>query len=82
IMTIGLLIMLSLYGGWLVWVVLGFTVCYAIMRALTYKFYRTVSEELIVKRARSGSHFMESLYGIATIKSLNLKNRRSQHWLN
>ncbi|EJD6314002.1 TPA: peptidase domain-containing ABC transporter [Raoultella ornithinolytica] len=81
-MTIGLLIMLSLYGGWLVWVVLGFTVCYAIMRALTYKFYRTVSEELIVKRARSGSHFMESLYGIATIKSLNLKNRRSQHWLN
>lgn len=82
IMTIGLLIMLSLYGGWLVWVVLGFTVCYAIMRALTYKFYRTVSEELIVKRARSGSHFMESLYGIATIKSLNLKNRRSQDWLN
>ncbi|HAT1622695.1 TPA: peptidase domain-containing ABC transporter [Raoultella planticola] len=82
IMTIGLLIMLSLYGGWLVWVVLGFTVCYAIMRALTYKFYRTVSEELIVKRARSGSHFMESLYGIATVKSLNLKNRRSQHWLN
>lgn len=82
IMTIGLLIMLSLYGGWLVWVVLVFTVCYAIMRALTYKFYRTVSEELIVKRARSGSHFMESLYGIATIKSLNLKNRRSQHWLN
>ncbi|HDT6599546.1 TPA: peptidase domain-containing ABC transporter [Raoultella ornithinolytica] len=82
IMTIGLLIMLSLYGGWLVWVVLGFTVCYAIMRALTYKFYRTVSEELIVKRAPSGSHFMESLYGIATIKSLNLKNRRSQHWLN
>ena len=82
IMTIGLLIMLSLYGGWLVWVVLGFTVCYANMRALTYKFYRTVSEELIVKRARSGSHFMESLYGIATIKSLNLKNRRSQHWLN
>ncbi|ENL1648728.1 TPA: peptidase domain-containing ABC transporter [Raoultella ornithinolytica] len=82
IMTIGLLIMLSLYGGWLVWVVLGFTICYAIMRALTYKFYRTVSEELIVKRARSGSHFMESLYGIATIKSLNLKNRRSQHWLN
>ncbi|HEC2582598.1 peptidase domain-containing ABC transporter [Raoultella ornithinolytica] len=82
IMTIGLLIMLSLYGGWLVWVVLGSTVCYAIMRALTYKFYRTVSEELIVKRARSGSHFMESLYGIATIKSLNLKNRRSQHWLN
>jgi ATP-binding cassette subfamily B protein RaxB len=82
IMTIGLLVMLSLYGGWLVWVVLGFTLCYAAMRAITYKFYRAINEELIVKRARSGSHFMETLYGIATIKSLNLKNRRSQHWLN
>jgi ATP-binding cassette subfamily B protein RaxB len=81
-MTIGLLVMLSLYGGWLVWVVLGFTLCYAAMRAITYKFYRAINEELIVKRARSGSHFMETLYGIATIKSLNLKNRRSQHWLN
>ncbi|KIS41611.1 peptidase domain-containing ABC transporter [Kosakonia radicincitans] len=82
IMTVGVLIMMSLYGGWLVWIVLGFTVCYAAMRIITYKFYRTISEELIVKRARSGSHFMETLYGIATIKSLNLKNRRSQHWLN
>lgn len=82
IMTVGLLVMLSLYGGWLAWVVLGFTVCYAAMRIITYKFYRTISEELIIKRARSGSHFMETLYGIATVKSLNLKNRRSQHWLN
>ncbi len=32
IMTIGLLIMLTLYGGWLTWVVVGFTLCYAIMR--------------------------------------------------
>jgi ATP-binding cassette subfamily B protein RaxB len=82
IMTVGLLVMLSLYGGWLAWVVVGFTIFYAVMRIITYKFYRTINEELIVKRARSGSHFMETLYGIATIKSLNLKNRRSQHWLN
>jgi len=82
IMAIGLLIMLSLYGGWLVLVVIGFTLCYILMRLITYKFYRAINEELIVKQARSGSHFMESLYGIATIKSLNLKQRRSQHWLN
>lgn len=82
IMTIGLLIMLTLYGGWLVWVVLGFTACYAIMRFSTYRFYRRVSEEQVVKGARSSSHFMESLYGISTIKALNLKERRSQHWLN
>ncbi len=82
IMTVGLLIMLTLYGGWLVWVVVGFTACYAIMRLATYRFYRRVSEEQVVKGARSNSHFMESLYGIATIKALNLKERRSQHWLN
>lgn len=82
IMAVGLLVMLTLYGGWLVLVVLGFTLCYILIRLSTYKFYRAINEELIVKRARSGSHFMESLYGIATIKSLNLKHRRSQHWLN
>ena len=82
IMTIGLFIMLTLYGGWLVWVVVGFTLCYAIMRLATYHFYRRVSEEQVIKGARSSSHFMESLYGISTIKALNLQERRSQHWLN
>jgi ATP-binding cassette subfamily B protein RaxB len=81
-MTIGLLVMLTLYGGWLVWVVIGFTACYAIMRFATYSFYRRVTEEQVVKGARANSHFMESLYGISTIKALNLKERRSQHWLN
>jgi ATP-binding cassette subfamily B protein RaxB len=73
-MTIGLLIMLTLYGGWLVWVVVGFTLCYAIMRLATYRFYRRVAEEQVIKGARSSSHFMESLYGISTIKALNLKS--------
>lgn len=82
IMTIGLLIMLTLYGGWLVWVVVGFTACYAMMRLATYRFYRRVSEEQVIKGARSSSHFMETLYGIGTIKALNLKSIRSKHWLN
>ncbi|WP_159566135.1 peptidase domain-containing ABC transporter [Budvicia diplopodorum] len=82
IMTVGLLIMLTLYGGWLVWVVVGFTLSYAAMRFATYNFYRRVAEEQVIKNARSGSHFMESLYGISTIKALNLKERRSQHLLN
>ncbi|MBE8893624.1 peptidase domain-containing ABC transporter [Klebsiella grimontii] len=82
IMTVGLLVMMSLYGGWLVWVVVGFTLCYAIMRFGTYQFYRRIAEEQVIKGARSSSHFMESLYGISTIKALNLKERRSKHWLN
>ncbi|WP_058912475.1 peptidase domain-containing ABC transporter [Entomohabitans teleogrylli] len=82
IMTIGLLIMMTLYGGWLIWVVIGFTLCYALMRFGTYRFYRRIAEEQVIKSARSSSHFMESLYGISTIKALNLKERRSQNWLN
>lgn len=82
IMTVGLLVMMSLYGGWLVWVVVGFTLCYAIMRFGTYRFYRRIAEEQVIKGARSSSHFMESLYGISTVKALNLKERRSKHWLN
>ncbi|MFZ3620568.1 peptidase domain-containing ABC transporter [Leclercia barmai] len=82
IMTVGLVIMLTLYGGWLAIVVFGFTLIYALMRLATYQFYRRVAEEQVVKGARSGSHFMESLYGVSTIKALDLKSRRSQHWLN
>lgn len=82
IMTIGLLIMMVLYGGWLVWVVLGFTAIYCLFRLSTYRRYRQISEEVLVKNARSGSHFMETLYGISTLKVLGLSATRSQHWLN
>ena len=82
VMTIGLLVMMVLYGGWLVWVVLGFTAIYCLFRLSTYRRYRQISEEVLVKNARSGSHFMETLYGITTLKVLGLSATRSQHWLN
>lgn len=82
IMALGLLIMLIVYGGWLTWVVLGFTVCYAGLRLGTYGIYRRIAEEQIVKSARAGSHFMETLYGIGTIKALGLNPNRSSGWLN
>ncbi len=82
IMSVGLIIMMLLYGGWLVWVVLGITLIWCLFRLATYGFYRQVSEEQIVRLARSGSHFMETLYGIATLKSLGLSRLRAQHWMN
>lgn len=82
IMTIGLLVMMALYGGWLVWVVLGFALLYICLRLVTYQRYRQVSEEELVKNARAGSHFMETLYGVTTLKVLNLSATRAQHWLN
>lgn len=82
IMSVGLVVMLLLYGGWLVWVVLGFTLLYCLLRLSTYARYRQLSEEQLVKTARAGSHFMETLYGVATLKVLGLSATRSQHWLN
>lgn len=82
IMVIGVLVMLALYGGWLTWVVLGFTTVYVLMRLLTYGYYRQLSEEALVRGARASSYFMETLYGIATVKMQGMSERRGNHWLN
>lgn len=82
IMTIGLFAMMVLYGGWLVWVVTGFTIAYALIRLGTYRIFRQLSEEQIVKESKSGSHFMETLYGISTVKALGINQIRSNYWLN
>lgn len=82
IMTLGLIVMITLYGGWLVWIVLGFALVRCLFRLVSYEPYRLVSEEQIVGAARGTSHFMETLYGISTVKSLGLAERRAEHWLN
>ncbi|WP_440482008.1 peptidase domain-containing ABC transporter [Serratia marcescens] len=82
IMVIGVLVMMVLYGGWLTWVVIAFTAIYVLMRLLTYGYYRQLSEEALVREARAGSYFMETLYGIATVKMQGMAERRIAHWLN
>lgn len=82
IMSVGVFIMMLMYGGWLVWVVAGFTLIYIVLRLFTYQYYRQASEEQLVKAAKASSHFMETLYSIATLKSLGLAATRSHFWLN
>ncbi|PHM66589.1 peptidase domain-containing ABC transporter [Xenorhabdus sp. KJ12.1] len=82
IMAIGVLIMMVLYGGYLTWIVIGFTSLYVIIRLLTYNYYRQLSEELLVKDARASSYFMETLYGISTVKIQGMIEKRSTYWLN
>lgn len=82
IMVIGVVVMMALYGGWLIWVVLGFNAIYVLIRLLTYGKYRQLSEEALVRGARTQSYFMETLYGIATIKMQGMSERRGTHWLN
>lgn len=82
IMVVGVLVMMILYGGWLTWIVIAFTALYVLLRLLTYGYYRQLSEESLVRSARAGSYFMETLYGIATVKMQGITERRSAHWLN
>lgn len=82
IMVTGVLCMMILYGGTLTWIVLGFTAIYVLIRLVTYGYYRQLSEDKIVRSARSSSYFMETLYGIATVKIQGLAELRGAHWLN
>lgn len=82
IVSIGVFVMMVLYGGWLIWVVCAFTLVYALLRITTYHRYRQASEEQIVKEARASSHFMETLYGVGTLKALGITKLRSKFWLN
>lgn len=82
IMVVGLLVMLIMYGGWLTWVVIGFTAIYVVLRLVSYSYYRQLSEESLVRGARASSYFMETLYGIATVKMQGMGERRGSHWLN
>lgn len=81
IMVLGVLIMMTLYGGWLTWIVISFTAIYIYLRVFTYTYYRQLSEESLVRKARASSFFMETLYGIATIKMQRLASKRSSRWL-
>lgn len=82
IMVVGVSVMMMLYGGYLTWIVVGFTAVYAFIRLFTYSYYRQLSEEMLVRGARANSYFMETLFGIATVKIQGMAEQRGAHWLN
>ncbi|HGX9566682.1 TPA: peptidase domain-containing ABC transporter [Escherichia coli] len=82
IMVVGVCVMMLLYGGYLTWIVLCFTTIYIFIRLVTYGNYRQISEECLVREARATSYFMETLYGIATVKIQGMVGIRGAHWLN
>lgn len=82
IMAVGMGVMLFLYGGWL-----GGIACIAItldmlIRLTTYGTYRRASVEAVVQDSKSQTYFIETLRNMATVKILNLRERRQTAWLN
>ncbi len=82
IMSIGMLIMLFVYGGWLALVALASTALNAGLRLIAYKAYRESTEEALIAEARQQSHFIETVRGMASVKLLNLRERRRGVWMN
>jgi ATP-binding cassette subfamily B protein RaxB len=81
-MAIGLLAMMLAFGGELAFVAVATTLTYLLLRCAAYAPYRRASEEAIVRHAREGSHFLESMRGACAIKVLGLEDARHAAWLN
>ena len=81
-MAIVLLAMMVAFGGGLALVAVATTSAYLLLRCAAYAPYRRASEEAIVRRAREGSHFLESVRGACAIKALGLEGARHAAWLN
>ncbi len=82
IMSVGMLAMLAIFGGWLALVVVASTALTAALRIFAYGSYREGTEEAIVAEARQQSHFIETVRGMASVKLLDLRERRSGTWMN
>ncbi|WP_298822393.1 peptidase domain-containing ABC transporter [uncultured Roseibium sp.] len=79
-MAVGTCLMMAIYGGWMVFVVLTTTMIYAALRAVIYGPYRRATEDEIVCRASQHSYFLETVRGMASVKSLGLQSRRHATW--
>jgi ATP-binding cassette subfamily B protein RaxB len=82
IMSVFMLVMLAVYGGWLCLVVVASTGLNAALRVLAFRAYRESTEEALVAEARQQSHFIETVRGMASVKLLNLRERRRGTWMN
>jgi len=82
IMSVALVLMMWVYGGWLLSIALLSVSVYSLFRLAAYVPFRRISEEAIVHAAQENSHFMESVRGISSEKALNLEERRRGAWIN
>ncbi|MGY2048536.1 peptidase domain-containing ABC transporter [Methylobacterium sp. JK268] len=82
VMSLTLVVMMGLYGGWLLALALVSVGLYVLLRVLAYARYREISEAAIAHGAMESSHLMETVRGIASVKTLNLEFWRRDTWIN
>lgn len=82
LMSMAMLVMLFVYGGWLGFVALASTALTVGVRSFIYGAYRESTEEAIIAEARQQTHFIETVRGMASVKLLGLRERRRSSWMN
>ena len=82
LMAIITLMMIFFYSPALSAVVLVAVCLYALVRFLSYKPYRAISEQEIIARAEESSNFMETVRGIQAIKLFGSEVKREGQWQN
>jgi ATP-binding cassette subfamily B protein RaxB len=82
LMAVLSLIMLLVYYPLLALVAAASAGVYLLMRVLFYRPLKEVTEERIVHSANAGSHFLESLRGIQSIRLYGAESLRHTKWIN
>lgn len=82
IMSLGMLIMLFVYGGWLGAIAVATSAIDAFTRMAALQSYQDATDETIINEARMQTHFIETIRGIASVKLLGLRDNRRAVWLN
>lgn len=82
LMAIGALAMMIVYGGRLSLIALIPLTINLLLRVTSYSAYRTANQAQIIKSAKQSSHFIETIRGISSVKTLDLHERRRGAWLN
>lgn len=82
IMSIGMVAMMFVYGGWLGWVALIAASLNGGLRLARYQPYRQNTEQAIVYDPKQQTHFIETVRGIGSVKLLGLEGRRRATWVN
>jgi ATP-binding cassette, subfamily B, bacterial CvaB/MchF/RaxB len=82
VMSIGMLVLLFIYGGWLGFVALITAALDATLRVVAYRPYHENTEASIAYEAKQQTHFIETVRGMASVKALGLGERRRAAWLN
>ena len=76
------IILMFIYSPSLTFVVLGFTLAYAILRIATYGPIKRHAENYLVEGANENSNFMETVRSIESVKLFGAESIRLSSWFN